>query len=116
MAESEKQGAKEAVREDLQNVREAVSRDGLESKLENVVEERPATRSFLELRPLLIAAGIGLVLALICLLLFSPQFAAVVLVLSFGLAWVLLSRRDYEQRRPTRDPDADAEAEGAQAA
>ena len=114
MAESEQQGAKEAVREDLQNVRETVSRDGLESKLENVVEERPATRSFLELRPLLIAAGIALVLALICLLLFSPQFAAVVLVLSFGLAWVLLSRRDYEQRRPTRDPDA--ETEGAQAA
>ena len=108
MAESEQQGAKEAVREDLHNMRQSVSRDGLESKLESVVEEKPAARSFLELRPALIAAAIALVLMLITLLLFSAKLAALVLVLSFGLAWVVLSRRHYDQRRPTQDPDAQA--------
>jgi Flp pilus assembly protein TadB len=113
MADGEQKGAKEAVREDVRNMRETVSRDGLESKLEDVVEERPATRSFLEPRPVLIAVAIAAVLTLIALLLFSPQLAAVVLVLSFFVAWFALSRRDYEQRRPTRDANAE---EGAQAA
>ena len=112
MAENE-QGAKESVREDLRGMRESVSRDRIESKLEDVIEEKPAARSFLELRPVLFAAGIALVLALIVLLLFSAKLAALVLVLAFGLAWVALSRRDYEQRRPTRDANADADAQAA---
>jgi Flp pilus assembly protein TadB len=110
MAEQEPQGAKEAVREDLRNMRETVSRDGLESRIEGVVEDKPAARSFLEPRPVLIAVAIAAVLTLISLLLFGPRFAAVVLVLGFFLSWVVLSRRDYDQRRPTRDADSEAQA------
>jgi Flp pilus assembly protein TadB len=91
-----------AIRDDVRNMRESVSRDNLEQKLEEVVEEKPATRSFLEPRPLLTALAIAAVLTLIAALLLSVQLAALVLVLSFGIAWVALSQRDYDQRRPTR--------------
>lgn len=95
-----------AIRDDMRNVRESVSRDKLEQRLENVVEERPAARSFLEPRPIAYAVGIAAVLTLIVALLLSVQLAALVLVLSFFASWAVLSRRHYDKRRPTRDPDA----------
>lgn len=100
-----------ALRDDARNMRESVRRDNLERKLEDVVEERPAARSFLEPRPILMALGIAAVLTLIVALLMSVKLAAVVLVLSFFAAWAILSRRNYDARRPTKDPDAEDEEE-----
>jgi Flp pilus assembly protein TadB len=100
----------EAMREDARNMRESVRKENIEGKLEEVVKERPGVRPFLEFRPLLIAVGIALVLTLIALLLASPAVAGIVLVLSFALAWVVMSRREYAQRQPTKDAD-DEDAE-----
>jgi hypothetical protein len=66
-------------------------------------------RPFLELRPLLIAVAIAAVLTLIAVLLFNAVFGAIVLVLSFGIAWVVLSKRSYEERRPTKEVDPEDE-------
>jgi Flp pilus assembly protein TadB len=98
-----------ALREDGRNLRESVRKDNLEERLEGVVEERPGVRPFLELRPLLIAVAIAAVLTLISVLLFNAVFGAVVLVLSFGIAWVVLSKRSYEERRPTKEVDPEDE-------
>jgi Flp pilus assembly protein TadB len=93
----------EAMREDARNMRESLRKDNLEEKLEGVVEEKPGIRPFLELRPLLIALGIAVVLTLIAALLFSVAFAGIVLILSFAIAWVAVSMRSYDKRRPTEE-------------
>jgi Flp pilus assembly protein TadB len=93
----------EAMREDARQMRDSLRKDNLEEKLEGAVKERPGVRPFLELRPLLIALGIAVVLTLIAALLFSLAFAAVVLVLSFGIAWVAVSMRTYDRRRPSEE-------------
>ena len=93
----------EAMRDDARNMRESLRKDNLEEKLEGVVEEKPGIRPFLELRPLLIALGIAVVLTLIAALLFSVAFAGIVLILSFAIAWVAVSMRSYDKRRPTEE-------------
>jgi Flp pilus assembly protein TadB len=93
----------EAMREDAREMRESMRKDNLEEKLEGVMEEKPGIRPFLELRPLLIALGIALVLTLIAALLFSVAVAGIVLLLSFAIAWVAVSMRSYDKRRPTEE-------------
>jgi Flp pilus assembly protein TadB len=93
----------EAMREDARHMRESVRKDNLEEKLEGVVEERPGVRPFLEPRPLVIALVVAAVLTLIALLLFSPAFAGIVLVLAFGITWVVAAMRSYDKRRPTEE-------------
>jgi Flp pilus assembly protein TadB len=99
----------EAMREDARHMRDSVRRENLEEKLEGVVKERPGVRPFLDLRPLAIAVGIAAILTLITALLFSVTIAAVVLVLSFGIAWVAVSKLKYEERGETKDIDEVAE-------
>jgi Flp pilus assembly protein TadB len=101
-----------AIKADVRHLRESASRDNLEERLEKVVEERPGVRPFLEPRPLAMAVGIAAVLTLIAALAFGLTLAALVLVFSFGIAWVVLSKRSYEERRPTRDPDEESEGSG----
>jgi Flp pilus assembly protein TadB len=103
----------EAMRDDARQMRDSVRRENLEEKLEDVVKERPGVRPFLELRPLAIAVAIAAVLTLIVSLLVSVALGALVLVLSFGIAWVVLSKRSYEERRPTSDPDQEDDSEEA---
>ncbi len=98
----------DVMREEARELRESVRKDNLEEKLEGVMEERPGVRPFLELRPILIALAIAAVLTLIAALLFSPAFAGIVLVLSFGIAWVAVSMRAYDKRRPTEEKKSDA--------
>jgi Flp pilus assembly protein TadB len=93
----------EAMRDDARRMRDGVRRENLEEKLGEVVKERPGVRPFLEMRPLLIALAIAAVLTLIVSLLASVALGALVLVVSFGIAWVVLSKRSYEERRPTSD-------------
>jgi Flp pilus assembly protein TadB len=102
MAVSERAEVK-ALREDARHMRESVRRENLEERLEGVVQERPGVQPFLEFRPLVVAVTIAAVLTLIAVLLTSPAVAAAVLVLSFGIAWVAMSRREYSQRRPTKE-------------
>ena len=102
----------EAMREDARNMRESVRRENVEEKLGEVVKERPGVRPFLEFRPLVIAVAVAAVLTLIAALLFSPAFAAVVLVVSFAAAWVIVSMREYSKRRPTEDADGESPGKG----
>ena len=95
----------EAMREDARQMRESVRRENLEEKLEGVVRERPGVRPFLDLRPLAIAVGIAAVLTLITALVFSVTLAAVVLVVSFAISWVTVSKMKYEERGETKDID-----------
>jgi Flp pilus assembly protein TadB len=97
------------LREDAHRMRESVRRDNLEERLEGVVQERPGIQPFLEARPLVVAVTVAAVLTMIAVVLTSPAFGALVLVLSFGVTWVLMSMREYSQRRPTKEysPDDD---------
>jgi Flp pilus assembly protein TadB len=99
----------EAMREDARHMRESVRRENVEEKLEHVVKERPGVRPFLDLRPLAIAVGIAAVLTLITALLLSVTLAAVVLVVSFAIAWVAVSKLKYEERGETRDIEEESE-------
>jgi Flp pilus assembly protein TadB len=96
----------EAMRDDARQLRESVRKDNLEEKLEDVIKERPGVKPFLDLRPLLIAVGIAAVLTLIATLLLGPAFGALVLVLSFAISWVTVTKMRYDERRPTKDADA----------
>ena len=106
---SNSEGTTGALREDMHHMRESVSRDNLEEKLEGVVEERPAIKPFLELRPLLIALAIAAVLTLIVALIAGLPAAAIVLVVTFFAAWAFMALRNYEKRRPTEDAHGDRE-------
>jgi Flp pilus assembly protein TadB len=97
----------EAMRDDARRMREGVRRENVEEKLEEVVQQRPGVRPFLELRPLAIAVAIAAVLTLIVSLLASVALGALVLVVSFAIAWVVLSKRSYEERRPTKNANQD---------
>lgn len=92
-----------ALREDAHRMRDTLRKDNLEDRLEGVVKERPGVQPFLEFRPLGMAVLIAAVLTLISLVLFNAAFAAVVLVLSFAIAWIVMARREYSQRRPTEE-------------
>jgi Flp pilus assembly protein TadB len=97
------------LRDDAHNVRESLRRDNLEDRLEGVVQDRPGVQPFLEFRPLVVAVTIAAVLTMIAFVLTSPAFSALVLVVSFGIAWVAMSRREYAQRRPTKEYSPDDE-------
>jgi Flp pilus assembly protein TadB len=92
-----------ALRDDAHSMRDTFRKENLEERLEDVVEDRPGIQPFLEFRPLVVAVTIAAVLTLIVSLLFSPAVGAVVLVLSFAIAWIVMSRREYTKRRPTSD-------------
>jgi Flp pilus assembly protein TadB len=98
-----------ALRDDAQSMRDTFRKDNIEERLQDVVEDRPEIQPFLEFRPLVVAVTIAAVLTLIVSLLFSPTIGAVVLVLSFGIAWIVMSRREYTKRRPTSDYDPEAD-------
>jgi Flp pilus assembly protein TadB len=92
-----------ALRDDAHTVRDSLRKENIEERLEGVVEERPGIRPFLEFRPLGMAVLIAVALTLVSLVLFNASFAALVLVLSFAIAWIVMSRREYSQRRPTKE-------------
>jgi Flp pilus assembly protein TadB len=101
----------EGIREGARELRGSMSRDKIEERAESMVEERPMVRHALNLRAVAIALAIAVVLTLIVGLLLSWKIGAIVLVLSFGIAWLVLSKRSYESRRPTRAADEDDESE-----
>jgi Flp pilus assembly protein TadB len=99
-------GLREGLREGAGELREDVSRENIESKLQDVVNERPVAKYLLDmgivLRALLVAAIICLILVWI-----SPKAAAFFLVVGFLAAWAILAVREYNRRRPTTPADGD---------
>jgi hypothetical protein len=102
-------GMREGVKEGAHELRESVSRDNIEGKLDDAVSERPLVKHLLDLRNVLKALAVAAVLCLIVSLLLSPKLGAILLVLSFGIAWVAFAASDYNRRRPTKPADADDE-------
>ena|SRR5690242_21699988 len=107
-----------ADREEIRSgTRELLSPGNVNERLEEAIAERPQARQLIDLRIVARAVFVAVVLTVICLILFSPAVAGVVLVLSFFGSWFFLSKLSYERRRPTRsadgdgDEDADAEEE-----
>jgi Flp pilus assembly protein TadB len=92
-----------ALRDDAHTMRDTFRKDNVEERLQGVVEDRPGVQPFLEFRPLVVAVLVAAVLTLVSLVLFSPPFAAIVLVLAFAITWIVMSRREYSQRRPTKE-------------
>ena len=97
------------LRDDAHRVRDTLRKDNIEERLQGVVEDRPGVQPFLEFQPLGVAVLVAAFLTLVSLVLFGATFAAVVLVLAFGITWVVMSRREYSKRRPTSEynPEAD---------
>ena len=102
-------GLREGVKEGAHELREKASRDNIENKLDDAVSERPLVKHLLDLRNVLKALAVAAVLTLIVSLLLSPKLGALVLVLSFGIAWVAFAGRDYNRRRPTKPAGEDDE-------
>jgi Flp pilus assembly protein TadB len=98
-----------ALKADAYRMRDALRKDNLEERVEGAVEERPGIRPFLEFRPLLLAVAIAAVVTLIAALIASPGIAGIVLLLSFAIAWVAMSRREYSKRTPTKEFSPDDE-------
>jgi hypothetical protein len=115
MAEHVEGGGSGGLREELgdgvRQLREDVSRDKLESRLDDAVAERPLVRHLLDMRVVVKALLIAAVLTLIVSVLLSPKLGALVLVVSFGAAWFITATRQYDRRRPTTPADADEDDE-----
>jgi uncharacterized membrane protein YgcG len=100
-------GLREGLSEGVRQMREDVSREKLESRLDDAVSERPVTKHLLDLRIVAQALLIAAVLTLIVSLLLSPKLGALVLVVSFGALWFGLASRQYNRRKPTKSADAE---------
>ena len=107
--ETQPGGLKEGVREGIDEMRENVSRDNIEGKLDDAVSDRPLVKHLLDLRNVLKGLAVAAVLTLIVSLLLSPKLGAIVLVIAFGIAWVAFSASEYNKRRPTKPADDDDE-------
>ena len=106
-------GLREGLGTGVRQLREDVSRDKIESRLDDVVAERPLVRHLLDMRIVAEALLIAAALTLIVSVLLSPKLGALVLVVSFGATWLILATRQYNRRRPTKQADGD-EDDGAE--
>jgi hypothetical protein len=95
-------GLKDGTRE----LRKDVSRDRIEEKLDDAVSDKPLLKYLLDLRNVFVALAIAAVLTLFVSVASSMKLGALVLVVSFFAAWVILAARDYNQRRPTKPVDS----------
>jgi Flp pilus assembly protein TadB len=109
--EEDSGGLREGLGAGARQIREDMSRDKIESRLDDAVAERPAIKHLLDLRIVVKALLIAVVLTLIVSVLLSPKLGAVVLVLAFGGLWVGLAMKDYNRRKPTRPADEDDASE-----
>jgi hypothetical protein len=105
--ETQSGGLTEGVREGASELREDVSRENIESRLDDVVSENKLLQHLLDIRNVLIALAIAAVLTLLISFASSPKVGAFVLVLTFVAAWFILAARDYNKRRPTKPVDTD---------
>jgi Flp pilus assembly protein TadB len=94
-------GLKEGLREGTGELREELSRDRIEGRLHEAVNERPLARHLLDMGVVARALLIAAVITLIAWLLLGAKLAALLLVVSFGAAWFILGNRQYNRRKPT---------------
>jgi Flp pilus assembly protein TadB len=98
---------REGLGEGVRQMREDVSRDKIEGRLDDAVSDRPLVRHLLDLRIVVKALLIAAVLTLIVSLLLSPKLGALVLVVAFGAAWFIMANKQYNRRRPTKPAGED---------
>ena len=97
---------KTGVREQASALREDLAPDRIEQKLSEVIEERPKAKHLLDFTIVGKAVLAAVVVALILWLIFSPQLAAVALVVVFLGAWLGGAQLSYDKRRETHDARA----------
>jgi hypothetical protein len=84
-------------------LKDDLSADKVERKLQEVVEERPKARFLLDFSIVAKALVAAVVVAGVLWLLVSAQIAALALVVVFVGGWLLLAQLSYDRRRETRD-------------
>ena len=94
-------------RSTTQALRDELSPDRVEKKLQEVVEERPKAKHLLDFAIVGKAVLIAVVVALLLWLIFSPQLAGIALIVVFLGAWLGLAQLSYDRRRKTRDTRED---------
>jgi hypothetical protein len=97
-----------SVREGAQALRKDFSRERIEHRVDDFVSDRPLVQYMLRWGVLGRALAVAAVLTAVFLLLTSPPFAGVVLLLSFFGSWVFIAARRYDKRRPTKPAEEDA--------
>src|SRR5918997_6530649 len=103
---------KTGMREQAQALREDLAPDRIEQKLEEVIEERPKAKHLLDFSIVGKAVLAAVVVALILWLIFSPQLAAIALVVVFLGVWLGMAQLSYDKRRETRDASVEPESSG----
>jgi hypothetical protein len=97
------------VRDGARELREDVSREKIDRRLSDAVEERPLVQHMLRWPVVLRAVAVAAVVALVFLVLGHPRMGAVLMVLSFFGAWAFFAARGYDKRRPTKPADENEE-------
>jgi Flp pilus assembly protein TadB len=87
------------MREGLRTIAHEARPSELEPKLEEAMRNQPLLPHIVEPRNVLRAAAIGLGVALLLYLIFSPMLAALGLIVAFFAAWWVLVARGYEKKR-----------------
>jgi hypothetical protein len=93
----------QGIGEQARALREDLKPEKMEQKLQEVIEERPKTRHLLDLSIVGKALLAAVVTALVLWLIFSPQLAAIALVVVFVGGWLLMAQLSYDKRRETLD-------------
>ena len=91
------------VRESTRGMRRELTPRKVERRLTKEVEQRPLAEHFIDLGVVAKAVLIAAVITLIAALLISLPLGGIALILSFIVAWIVLAKRHYERRRPTRE-------------
>jgi hypothetical protein len=105
--EEDSGGLREGLGDGVRQMREDMSRDKIESRLDDAVSERPLVKHLLDIGIVVRALLIAAVLTLIVSVLLSPKLGALVLVVAFFALWFGLAARQYNRRKPTKPADAD---------
>jgi hypothetical protein len=100
------------VGEQARALKDDLSTANLNESLEEAVSDRPLLGHLLDLRIVVRAVAIAVIVALLAWLLIGPGAAAIALVLLYFGSWYVLAQMSYSRRRPTRPADGD-DREGA---
>ena len=95
--------ADQTLRDGIREVKEQARPSEINPKLEEAMQNQPLLPHLVDMRNVLIAAGIAAVFALLLFLLLSPMMAGVGLLLVFFAAWFGLALRDYGRASEARE-------------
>jgi Flp pilus assembly protein TadB len=100
-------GIRDGLRKGAASVRQEASRERIEGRIDEAVNERPLARYLLDMGIVVRALAIAVVACVVVWLLLSAKIAALVLVVGFFGAWLGLASSRYNRRKPTKPADAD---------